>query len=85
MPYITEEKRAVFDKWLAQCPDMHGAGHYGDLAYVVFRLMDKNLKSNSWTRMSTIIGSVLGAVREWQKRRVDKYEESKRLENGDII
>lgn len=78
MPYITQERRDALN---ADTPKT-----CGELNYAVTMLMIKYCKEkgHSYQTINDIHGAVSGALHEFQRRVVGKYEDQKIKENGDV-
>ncbi len=84
MPYISQERRAVFDAALENIGAELESG--GEINYCVYRLclMYLQRKGMSYTQ-SMVPFSALGAAQmELYRRVIAPYEESKIQENGDV-
>lgn len=79
MPYISQAQRKHLNS--GGSPDNAGA-----LNYLVTCLIHRYLDDNgaSYRQMNDIIGALESAKREFQRRVMDPYEETKLVLNGDV-
>lgn len=84
MPYTPQPARHPIDDQLVHL-DIESWSP-GDLAYAVFRIMDRfgGRTEESFARRSQTSGVVDEARAEWRRRRIVDYEVKKIGENGDI-
>jgi len=94
MPYIRKEDRKLYDEFINEIVDAlvnkfpGDNGRYfdvGDLNYVissiVWKLWDK---LPCYKRGNELVGALSCAKSEFQRRKLDIYEKSKIIENGDL-
>lgn len=87
MPYITQERRALYDPQLAvlaeaitdETPD-------GDLSYMVTRILADWLQKRglSYTALADVVKVLETAKLEFYRRVVAPYEDGKAAMNGDV-
>lgn len=84
MPYITRERRAMFDEHLAHIAEHLESG--GEINYCVYKLCLEFLKRKGLSYTTSMVPfSALGAAQQELYRRViAPYEDGKIAENGDV-
>jgi hypothetical protein len=84
MPYIKQERRDAMTPTLKPFPDT--AKNCGELNYAITLLLIKywEEKGASYQTINDIHGAASGALHEFQRRVVGKYEDQKIKENGDV-
>lgn len=84
MPYIAQERRAVFDAHLDAIGKQLESG--GEINYCVYRLCLAFLKRKgmSYTTSMTPFSALGAAQMELYRRVVAPYEDAKIAENGDV-
>ena len=84
MPYIVDEQRSKFDKYLDQLPEFSDKG---ELEYCIFKLMIRYISTRKW-RYSILHDCAYAAMHcadEFRRRFLDKREDEAIEKNGDII
>lgn len=82
MPYISPKKRLEFDETItALCPNSTG-----ELNYLFTRLLVHYIRRQglNYATLSQAMAALSDCRDEFYRRKVVPYEESKRLENGDV-
>jgi hypothetical protein len=84
MPYIKQERRDAMAHTLLPKPD--DPQNAGELNYAITILLLNywHSKGHSYQTINDIVGACCGAVHEFQRRIVGKYEDQKIKENGDV-
>ena len=85
MPYITQDKRRLYNASLQQLLlDANDAGP-GELNYLITQLVKHFWKySPSYARIAAITGVLENGKQEFCRRIVNNYEDEKIAENGDV-
>lgn len=83
MPYIKHEDRPKFDSLIEA---LDGIQTVGELNYVVTRLSLRFLKrfGLSYSNISNVVGTLTLIPVEMTRRLVNRYEDIKIAENGDV-
>lgn len=86
MPYIPKVKRQLYERELNNLSRrINQTDQKGDLTYLVYVLGINFFKGKkSYTNISNAIGALYDAAEEIRRRYLNKYEDRKRRENGDI-
>jgi len=84
MPYVSQERRDVYDKVLNKIPDIETKG---DLEYCVFKLMKRFMKTREfrYSTLHEVVYAVMHCADEYRRRFLDKREDEARETNGDIF
>lgn len=84
MPYITDERKKVFEKGIKELSTY--IENKGDLNYVICELTGQFIERTgvSYTKMSEKIDAVHDAETELRRRLLHPYEDNKTIENGDV-
>lgn len=88
MPYITQKDRRRYEPDLLKLKmKMKQTTAKGDLTYLVYSLGLEFFKKRglSYTNMSMAIGALTDAAEEIRRRHLNPYEDTKIIENGDVI
>jgi len=84
MPYITPERRAVFDAHLeALAAEVAGQGEMNYCFYKLATLVIERI-GESYDKLSMCSSAMEHAKLEWYRQRLVPYEEQKIKENGPI-
>jgi hypothetical protein len=85
MPYIKQKDREQFKEVLTKFAQI-GICTPGELNYIITKLLNiyTNCKNMNYQSINDIIGALEGAKLEFYRRVVEKYEDEKIKENGDI-
>lgn len=83
MPYIKQDDRKEYDKFLKRCPIIMNKGH---LEYIVFSLMRKYMATRKYrySILHDCVYAVQHCADEFRRRFLDKREDEARRTNGDI-
>lgn len=90
MPYIKQEDRKKFDSLIEDVVDAltdHGFANHkpGELNYFVSRVITEIFRKNPSYTLGNSIDGTLGCIeKEFYRRILAPYEDSKIKENGDI-
>lgn len=91
MPYIKAEDRPIFEadlERLAATIDVAaingGNIDHGKLNYVLSSLIDRLHYKASYENLSKVKAALNDAAAEFQRRRIDPYEDGKIRANGDV-
>lgn len=87
MPYITPERRALYDGALAALSaSITGESPDGDMNYIVTRLLDDWLSKRGlgYTAIAGVVGVLETAKLEFYRRVAAPYEDGKIEVNGDV-
>ncbi len=86
MPYITPQRKEAFAGFRQHLKDTR-LDTAGELNYGLTLLMDLYLTQHgeSYRIMNEIIGAAECAKAEFMRRRLNPYEDLKRVENGDVF
>lgn len=84
MPYISKERRAVFDAALEACAAE--IGNEGELNYCIYKLSTLLIDriGPSYTKLSMCSSAMEHAKMEWYRKKLAPYEDEKITEHGDI-
>ena len=88
MPYIKQEDREKFNSPSCECP-MEAIGsvaeNAGDLNYAITMILQIYMKKKGecYATHNEIVGMLECCKNEWQRRRLNPYEDTKIEENGD--
>lgn len=84
MPYITPERRAIFDEALAQAASQLESE--GEINYCIYKLCTLFIErvGESYDKLSMCSSAMEHAKLEWYRRRLAPYEDGKIVVNGDI-
>lgn len=84
MPYITPNRRTVFDLHLKKLAE--DIATEGELNYCIYKLASLLIRKmgESYDNFSLCGSAMEHAKLEWYRKRVSPYEDKKILENGDI-
>lgn len=84
MPYISPERRAVFDEHIENIAKNLQSG--GEINYCVYRLCLEFIKSKGMSYTTSMVPfSALGAAQmELYRQIIAPYEDQKIAENGDV-
>ncbi|MGE4298666.1 MAG: hypothetical protein AB7E47_11605 [Desulfovibrionaceae bacterium] len=84
MPYITQDRRAVFDPFLEELAREVNSG--GELNYCLYKLSCLLIDriGPSYDKLSMCSSAMEHAKLEWYRKKLAPYEEVKIAENGDI-
>lgn len=84
MPYINNDRKKHFEKIIEALSTYIEAK--GDLNYVICELTGQFIERTgvSYTKMSEKIDAVHDAETELRRRLLDRYEDQKIIENGDV-
>ncbi|MFP4084253.1 MAG: DUF6899 family protein [Desulfonatronovibrio sp.] len=84
MPYITQDRRAVFDEVLQELAE--NVQNQGELNYCIYKLsrLIINRTGKSYASLSMCSSAMEHAKLEWYRKVLSPYEDEKILENGDI-
>ncbi|MBU1003666.1 MAG: hypothetical protein KKE73_14220 [Proteobacteria bacterium] len=84
MPYITQDRREVFDEALAQLAAE--VGNQGELNYCIYKLSTLIIEriGPSYEKLSMCSSAMEHAKLEWYRKRLSPYEDVKIRDNGDI-
>ena len=84
MPYITQDRREVFDEALAQLAAE--VGNQGELNYCIYKLSTLIIEriGPSYEKLSMCSSAMEHAKLEWYRKKLSPYEDVKIAENGDI-
>lgn len=84
MPYISPERRAVFDAHIEEIARNLTSG--GEINYCVYRLCLEFIKSKGMSYSNSMVPfSALGAAQmELYRKVIAPYEDEKIAENGDV-
>jgi hypothetical protein len=94
VPYIKRELRAQFDgeinalaNRIKRASELEGydGAFAGFLDYCIFTLGAKVMPARRYWAMCMIVGVFRNAADEFLRRVVDKYEDEKLIENGDVL
>lgn len=85
MPYIKQDKRKELDVILDQLQDKVIAK--GDLTYALYKLCVNYLKGKTinYDLLSLTMSCLEDAKLEWYRRKISVYEDTKIIENGDVM
>jgi len=83
MPYITLEARRPLAKAVSDLEDL--IFKPGDLAYVIYSLLLHLCKDQPYEQIAAWRGAAQDAIAEHYRRFVAHYEDSKIVDNGDIL
>jgi len=88
MPYITEERRHIFDHYIDRIlPELKGVG---ELNYCITKLIDGYVRQFvgkdgvNYAGHNAMLGVLEAVKQEYYRRRVSKYEDKKRDEHGEV-
>ncbi len=87
MPYITRERRALYDDALAALSgSITGESPDGDLNYIITRLLDDWLSKRglSYAAVADVVKVLETAKLEFYRRVAAPYEDEKIRANGDV-
>lgn len=85
MPYIKQERRDAMANTLEATPDCpHNAGELNYAITVLLLQYWRQPGPANYQRINDIVGACGGALHEFQRRIVGKYEDQKIRENGDV-
>lgn len=84
MPYISQERRALFDEHIENIAKNLQSG--GEINYCVYRLCLEFIKNQGMSYNTSMVPfSALGAAQmELYRRIIAPYEDKKIAENGDV-
>ena len=84
MPYIKDEEKKKFTKFIDNLVTYINSK--GDLNYVICEIVGQYIIETgvSYTKMSEKIDAVHDAEAELRRRLLDKYEDQKIIDNGDV-
>lgn len=84
MPYITPNRRTVFDPHLEKLAE--GITSEGEMNYCIYKLASLLIRKmgESYDNFSLCGSAMEHAKLEWYRKRVAPYEDKKIRENGDI-
>ncbi len=84
MPYITQDRRDVFDSALAQLAGK--VQNEGELNYCIYKLSRLIILriGESYSNLSMCSSAMEHAKLEWYRKVLGPYEDEKIRENGDI-
>jgi Domain of unknown function (DUF6899) len=87
MPYIAQDNRKIYDSRLKDIVALvrSGSNGPGDLNYcfsrIVWSIFDA---APSYTAANTLLGVLEAVQKEFYRRKVVPYEDSKMIQNGDL-
>ena len=85
MPYIDQEDRPQYDKVVEMLQSELAGKPIGHINYVISRVIWKLFDQNSsYTFGSALKGVLHDIADEFGRRKLDKYEDIKIKENGDL-
>lgn len=95
MPYITRDRRELFEKYVREIPDLLGAGDGkpldeslvpGDLNYVIYSIVKRYLDKNGhrYRNLNMLVGALECCKEEVYRRLGSKLEDGAIERNGDI-
>lgn len=86
MPYISPEERKQYALGLELLREALDVTKKGHLTYLVYTLAMEQWqrKGRSYTNISEAIGALEDASHELRRRHLDKYEDEKIKDNGDV-
>lgn len=84
MPYITKDRREVFDKYLEKMAKE--VETEGELNYCIYKLatLVTSRRGESYANLAMCSSAMEHAKLEWYRKRLAPYEDVKIAENGDI-
>lgn len=84
MPYITKDRREVFDKYLEKMAKE--VETEGELNYCIYKLATfvTSRRGESYANLAMCSSAMEHAKLEWYRKRLAPYEDVKIAENGDI-
>ncbi len=84
MPYITRDRRKVFDKALAELASE--VNNEGELNYCIYKLsmLIAERIGHSYSNLSMCSSAMEHAKLEWYRKVLGPYEDVKIRQNGDI-
>lgn len=84
MPYITQDRREVFDQALSTLAAE--VANQGELNYCIYKLSTLIIEriGESYEKLSMCSSAMEHAKLEWYRKRLAPYEDVKIAENGDI-
>lgn len=84
MPYITRERRKVFDRAIEELAAE--VQNQGELNYCIYKLSRQIIEriGQSYENLSMCSSAMEHAKMEWYRKVLAPYEDSKIQENGDI-
>ena len=83
MPYIKQENRAWMDE-VVESMNQHGVVANGDLNYILYAFCKRYVKP-SYNNYKNFCGELRQCATEIERRLLGPYEDSKVVENGDVI
>ena len=87
MPYITEDRRKLYDDYLEAFDFMHAKqASAGDMTYFITALLHRWIKSQKWGYLTMCIsmGILFCTALELYRKVIAPYEAKKRIENGGV-
>ena len=83
-PYITRDRRDALDQHLKPLRD--AIWQSGDLAYALYSLCVSQVKPGSnYEKRRGILGDLEATKLEFHRNHLVKYEDEKRVQNGDVV
>jgi hypothetical protein len=85
MPYIRKGIRKVLDPPIDELNETLCIPTSGEIAYVIFRIVDKFYGNANFAGLAEGIGVLDCVKEEFRRRRLNPYEDKKMKENGDVL
>lgn len=84
MPYISKDRRAIFDAALAECAAE--IENEGELNYCIYKMSALIIDriGPSYAKLSMCSSAMEHAKMEWYRKKLAPYEDEKICEHGDI-
>jgi hypothetical protein len=83
-PYIRKDERPPLEAAIAALPQGGAGMRAGDIAYVVYKLMWKNVIGGSFLTHATVVGAVVLTVARFVQKETFKFEDEKERMNGGV-
>jgi hypothetical protein len=85
MPYIRKGIRELIDPAIDTLTEGFPSMPPGEIAYVIFRIIDNAYGQTNFAGMAEGIGVLDCVKEEFRRRRLNPYEDKKMKENGDVL